>query len=168
MNQHSYLHQQSVPTPLTRGNTGEEKRKATKELKQAIGASHDVLFRAQTVFPLTLFPDTITVDRTKLTITHRDFFKSGEVLSIEIEDILNVTATVGPFFGSIIIATRFFDPNKPYQVDHFLRRDALKLKRIVQGYIIARQKEIDCSALSTAELATTLDELGKVAPEEKV
>lgn len=152
-----------LPSELT-----PEKSKAAQELVESIGDSHDVLVRAKTVFPLTLFPDTLTIDRAKLTITHRDFFGAGEVLTISIEDILNVTATVGPFFGSVIIATRFFDLNKPYKVDHFWRADALKIKRIMQGYIIAKQKKIDCSALSTKELAKMLDELGKVAPQEKV
>lgn len=146
----------------------QEKSEIAEKLVQTIGDSHDVLMRAQTVFPLTLFPDTLTIDRTKLTITHRDFFKAAEVLSISIEDILNVTATVGPFFGSVIISTRFFDVNKPYRVDHFWRADALKIKRIMQGYIIAKQKKVDTSALSCKELAKMLDELGKVAPQEKV
>lgn len=145
-----------------------EKQKAAQELVDTIGDAHDILVKATTVFPLTLFPDTITVDRTKITVTHRNFFKAGEVLSIAIEDVLNITAMVGPFFGKIQLATRFFDPNKPYEVDHFWRDDALKIKRIVQGYLIARQKEIDTSALSTKELANTLDELGKNAPDERI
>ncbi len=144
------------------------KHETEQKLVQAIGDSHDVLARARTVFPLTLFPDTITIDRTKLTITHRDFFRVGEVLSIRIEDILNVTATVGPFFGTVSISTRFFDPAKPYSVARFWRADALKIKRIVQGYLIAKQQEVDCSALTTRELAKKLDELGKVSPEEKL
>lgn len=139
-----------------------DKQAVKEELVHAIGDSHDVLIRATTVFPFTLFPDTLAIDRTKLTITHRDFFGVGEALSINIEDILNVTATVGPFFGSIKIATRFFDPGKPYTVDKFWRGDALKIKRIAQGYIIARQREIDCSVLSNRELTKLLDELGKV------
>ncbi len=149
-------------------NQEDQKHKAAEELIQAIGDARDVLVRATTVFPMTLFPDTITIDRTKLTITHRDFFKMAEVLSIRIEDILNVTAGVGPFFGSIKISTRFFDPDKPYTVDHFWRADALKIKRITQGYLIAKKKEIDCSALTTPELTRLLDDLGKVAPAEKV
>lgn len=145
-----------------------DKQKAAEELVETIGDAHDILVEATTVFPLTLFPDTITVDRTKITVTHRNFFMAGEVLSIAIEDVLNITAMVGPFFGKIRIATRFFDPNKPYEVDHFWRDDALKIKRIVQGYLIARQKDIDTSALSSKELARTLDELGQNAPEESI
>ncbi len=153
---------------FTGGASVAEKQHVKEELVQAIGDSHDVLARATTVFPLTLFPDTVTVDRSKITITHRDFFKVGEVVSLQIEDILNVIANVGPFFGSLKISTRFFDPEKPVTVDHLWRDDALRIKRIVQGYLVARQKEIDCNALSTKELAKTLDELGKVASPEKV
>ncbi len=149
-------------------SAGAQKQQTAQKLVKAIGNSHDVLFRARTVFPLTLFPDTISIDRTKITVTHRDFLRAGEVLSISIEDILNVTATVGPLFGSIKLSTRFFDPDKPYEIDHFWRADALKIKRIAQGYVIARQKKIDCSALSTPELAKMLDELGKVSGPDKV
>ncbi len=145
-----------------------EKEKAAQELRDAIGTSSDVLVRARTVFPLTLFPDTLTIDRTKLTITHREFYKAAEVLSISMDDILNVTASVGPFFGSIQVSTRFFDASRPYVVHHFWRADALKIKRIAQGYLIARQKNIDCGVLPTKELATLLDHLGKVPPEERV
>lgn len=160
MNQQRPLHLAPVDNTV-------QKQKA-KELAEAIGNSNDVLFRATTVFPFTLFPDTLTIDRSKITVTHRDFLRAGEVLSIGIEDVLNVTASVGPIFGSIKIATRFFDPAKPYEIDHFWRKDALKIKRIAEGYIIAKQKGIDCSALSTPELAKTLDELGKVSREDTV
>lgn len=144
------------------------KQKAAEELIGVIGGSHDVLVRVRTVFPLTLFPDAITIDRTKLTITHREFFKVGESLSLNIEDILNVTAGVGPFFGTIKLSSRFFHSDQPYIVEHLWRNDALKIKRILQGYIIAKQKEVDCSALSTKELTLLLDELGKVGPAERV
>lgn len=131
------------------------------ELTQTINSSHEVLVNATTVFPFTLFPDTVTLDRAKLTIAHREFFWTGEVMSIRIEDILNVTADTGPFFGSLKIFTRFFSTDKPYTVSFLRRNDALKIKRILQGYIIALQKNIDCSTLPTKELADMLDDLGK-------
>lgn len=145
----------------TKAFLAEHHHSSKKELENAIKGSHQVLVSATTVFPLTLFPDTVTVDRAKLTITHRNFFKQAEVMSIRIEDVLNVTAQVGPMFGSVIITSRIFNVEKPYKVNYFWRDDALKIKRITQGYIIALQKEIDCSSLKTSELSKMLDELGK-------
>lgn len=128
------------------------------DLIQAIRGSNDVLATASTVF--TIFPDTLTLDRAKLTVTKRNFFQSSEVMSIQIEDILNVTAVVGPLFGTVNIASRVFTSG-PYKVGKFLRDDALRLKRITQGYVIALQREIDCNALSSAELSVLLDQLGE-------
>src|SRR5438067_13593019 len=89
---------------LTR-NGSDEQQEAAQELVDAIGTSHDVLLRIKTLFPFTLFPTTVSVDRTKISITERDFFRTGEVLSIRIEDLLNVTVNVGPILGSVKIST---------------------------------------------------------------
>jgi hypothetical protein len=133
---------------------------STLELAQTISNSHEILFAANTVFPFTLFPDTVTLDRAKLTIAHKEFFWTGETMSIRIEDILNITADVGPFFGSLKIYTRFFSTEKPYSISFLGRKDALRFKRILQGYIIALQKNINCSAMPTPELADLLADLG--------
>jgi hypothetical protein len=131
-----------------------------QELREAIKGSGQVLVTATTV--LTPFPDTLTVDRAKLTVTRRSFFSSAEVMSIRIEDVLNVTTTLGPFFGSVKIVSRVMNTDEPsYTVGHFWRKDAVRLKRITQGYIIALQRNIDCSSLPTHELATMLDKLGE-------
>lgn len=149
--------------PAVRGKIRKHKAmdESIIELTQTINRSHEVLIEATTVFPFTLFPDTVTLDRAKLTISHREFFWTGEVMSIRIEDILNVTADVGPFFGSLKIFTRFFNVDKPYSVNFLKRADALKIKRVLQGYIIALQKNIDCSTLPTKELSAMLDDLGR-------
>lgn len=139
-----------------RSATPEETR---QELQAAIKGSNQVLVTART--GLSLFPDTITVDRAKLTVTKRTFMRSAEVMSIRIEDILNVTATVDPFFGSVTVVSRVMNSEKPYTVGRFWRADALRLKRITQGYIIALQRNIDCSAISTKELIGMLNKLGK-------
>jgi len=140
----------------------QDKREEVKEeLQEAIQESYEILVTATTVFPFTIFRDTLTIDRAKLTITQKAFFKMGEVMSIRMEDILNVTATVGPFLGSVKIVTRVLNNEKPFEVHNFWREDALRIKRIAQGYVIALQKEIDTTQLKTPELVAMLDELGK-------
>lgn len=132
---------------------------ARQQLTDAISGSNEVLARATTV--LSIFPDTLAVDRAKLTVTKRSFWRSGEVVSSRIEDLLSVTATVGPIFGNIKITSRIMSPDKPYEIRHFWRDDALRLKRVIHGYIIALQRGIDCSSLPTNELAVMLDKLGE-------
>lgn len=152
----SPVQQQRDPQPSPQ----QQHNEAVKQLHQEITNSNEILAQATAVFPFTLFPDTITIDRSKLTITKRTFFAVAEVLSVRIEDLLHVNASVGPFLGSIMVTNRFFE-KKPYRVNYLKRGDALRIKRILQGYIIATQKQIDCSSFSTPELARMLDELGQ-------
>lgn len=144
-----------VPDPLTA-------KESKEKLTEAISDSNELLASATTV--LRIFPDTLAVDRTKITVTKRSFFSAEEVMSMRIEDILNVTANLGPFFGSIKILSRVFTNDMPYTVGPFWQKDTQKLKRIIQGYVIAKQRKIDCSQLPTKELAAMLDKLGQDAP----
>jgi hypothetical protein len=128
------------------------------ELRQAIQGSGEILATATTV--ITLFPDTLVLDRAKLTLTKRRFFKTAEVMSIRIEDLLNITAEVDIFFGSVKVTSRIASM-EPYSIGNFRRKDAIRLKRVTQGYIIALQRDIDCSALPCNELAAMLDKLGE-------
>ncbi len=137
----------------------QEKEKA-EDLKKIVAQSHEMLLSANTVFPVTLFPDTVTVDRTKVTITRRDFFWSSDVMSIRIEDVLNVTATVGPLFGSLTVASRVMSTIDHFKINHFWRADAIRLKHLIQGYVIAQHNKIDTAHLSRKELIETLLELG--------
>jgi hypothetical protein len=140
---------------VLRTMTPEESR---RELRQAIQGSKEVLANATTV--LSIFPDTLTVDRAKLTITKRSFIRSAEIASIRIEDILNVTATLGPIFGSVKIVSRVLNSERPYRAGPFWRHDAIRIKHVTQGYVIALQRKIDCSSLPVKELAGMLEKLG--------
>lgn len=131
-----------------------------RDLQKIVKRSHEVLMSANTVFPISLFPDTVTVDRTKVTITRRDFFWSSDVLSIRIEDVLNVSASVGPLFGSLTIASRVMSTIDHFAIRHLWRNDAIRLKHCIQGYVIAQHNKIDTAHLNKKELLDTLIELG--------
>lgn len=156
-----------ILTPFQR-NADVEKKQAqqraddkTKDLRKIVEQSHEVLMSANTVFPVSLFPDTVTVDRTKVTIIKRDFFWSSDVMSIRIEDVLNVSATVGPLFGSLTVASRVMSTIDHFKIDHFWRNDVIRLKHIIQGYVIAQHNKIDTAHLEKRELIETLVELGQ-------
>lgn len=134
--------------------------KSTEKLIGMALKAHDILFRANTVFPFNLFPDTVTVDREKLTIANRFFFATAKITSVPIRDILSVEADVGPFFGSIQLTSRYFFTN-PRSVTFLRRKDALDLQRLLQGYIIAHEQHIDCSKMDAQQLKILLEDLGR-------
>ncbi|MBI2285665.1 hypothetical protein HYU82_02490 [Candidatus Saccharibacteria bacterium] len=142
----------------------ETKKPASKKDKQAELAtiarkSHEILFKANTVFPFTLFPDTVTLDREKVSFASRYFFSVAKVTSVPIRDILSVEADIGPFFGSVHTASRFFVTN-PKSINWLRRSDAMRLQRLLQGYIIVQEQEIDCDKIKKEELVKLLNDLG--------
>ena len=138
--------------------------KGAEQLYDVAIKAHDVLFTANTVFPLVLFPDTLTIDREKITIVHRAFFRIAKITSVQIKDVLNVEADIGPFFGSVHFVSRYFI-NNPQSINYLRRADAVKIQRLLQGYIIAEQKEIDTSKIPKDELRVLLDDLGQGVPD---
>lgn len=132
------------------------------KLRRIVSQSREVLAEGRTVIlPVNLFPDTVVVDRTKITITKKTFFWSSQVISIRIEDILNVATSVGPLFGSLTVSSRVMNSTDHFEINYFWRQDAIRLKCIIQGYMIAQHNAIETSHLSKEELIETLEELGR-------
>lgn len=129
-------------------------------LADVVNNAHEVLCKATTVFPFVLFPDTIVVDREKVTITHTSFFKTGDMVSTSIDDILSVSANVGPLFGSLRLTIRNVPQQNPPEIKYLSRKDVIDIKNILQGYIIARQNNVDCASLPKQELIALLQRLG--------
>ena len=129
-------------------------------LKKVVKKSHQVLASAQTVFPMTMFPDSIIVDRTKVSIIKRDFFWTSNVISFQVEDLLNVSCAMGPIFGSITIASRVMSTVDHFQVKFLWRKDAIFIKDLIQGHIIAKNNGLKTDHLTLEETIDTLCELG--------
>ncbi len=138
----------------------QDKAEDLRKLNKIVTKSHEVLASATAVFPFELFPDSVTLDRTKVTITKRSFFWTSEIISIRIEDILNVTTGLGPFFGSLTVASRVMNSVDQFKINYFWRKDAIEMKHVIQGYVIAHHNNIDVSHLSRKEMIETLSELG--------
>jgi len=137
---------------LTHVNTGEEKL-------TNIAEAQGVLIQANTVFPFVLFPSTVCLDRQKLTIVHRVFFRTANTISMQIDDILNVDSSVGFLFGSLHLYSKYF-VNDVKTIDYLKRSDIIKIQRLIQGYSIARRRKIDCTAIEKNQLIALLNSLG--------
>ncbi|HMH69887.1 MAG TPA: hypothetical protein VK502_00660, partial [Candidatus Saccharimonadales bacterium] len=79
---------------------------------------------------------------------------------IRIEDVLNVGCGVGPLFGSITISSRVMNSVDHFEINFLWRNEAMYLKDIIQGYMIAKHNKIDTSQLAKDEMIETLTELG--------
>lgn len=124
--------------------------------------SQDILYEATTVFPFTLFPDTITLDREKLTIAKRYFWRTANITSTPVSEIMSCEASVGPFFGSLHLTFRFFTDNQR-TLSFLTRSDALEMQRLIHGYIIAHRREIDTTSVNKKRLVELLTDLGQGA-----
>jgi hypothetical protein len=131
-----------------------------EKLKKILSESGDVLAKATTVFPFSFFPDDIVVDRTKVTLTKRNFFFTSEVTSIRIEDILHVRVASGPLLGSLVLVVRILNSEDRYNINNFWKKDATHLKHLIHGYVIAQHNDIDTNHLPKDELISTLCRLG--------
>jgi hypothetical protein len=131
----------------------------TSRLESMADNSHQVLLSASTVFPFVIFPDTVQIDRQKLTIIHRGSFRTAKTSSISLKDVQNVEGNVGPLFGSLIFTSKFFQNNT--QSIYFLRRkDVIDIQQLLQGYMVAIHGGIDISSIATDKLLLLLNDLG--------
>jgi hypothetical protein len=154
--------------PLAGQGSDEDKDvKRRDRLDEAVRQSNETLAEATTVFPFTLFPDTVTLDRKKLIITQRGFFMTSRVLSIQIEEILNISVNVGPFFGSLHIAIRGLTSEDHFDVSYLWRKDAIHLKHMIEGYIIAIKEKLKTERMPKEELIHKLVQLGNDSNPEK-
>lgn len=155
----------SESADTTRDMTPQGERKFYEDnpdqMHKVVAQSHEILCGAKTVIlPYNIFPDTVTVDRMKMTITLWKTLWSREVVTLRTEDILNVAAHIGLLFGSLTISTRVMNSTDHFEINGFWNKDALRLKHIIQGYRIALHQGVDVSELSTERLVRKLSELG--------
>jgi hypothetical protein len=122
--------------------------------------THESFFTATTVFPFVLFPDTISIDRQKVTIVHRSFFRVAKIASLQVRDIINVEANVGPLFGSVTLTSRHF-LNNTQTISFLKRRDIVQIQRLIQGFIIANRAKIDTAGIEKEQLVALLNNLGQ-------
>jgi hypothetical protein len=128
------------------------------ELSRAIYDSNEVLVSASTLSKL--HKSTLTLTRVKLFAETHSALGAIDDMSVLIDEVLNVHATLGPISGTLKITTKFTKPTEPFSIGTFKRADTIKLKRIIQGYIIALKRNINVNPIPTKELIDMLYELG--------
>ena len=130
-------------------------------LKQLANRSHSVLFTITSIYPLDLFPDTITIDENKINIIKKELFGSENIHSILIEDITHVTASTGLFTATLeIVDSMNLRFPTTYIIRHLNIKKARIARRIIQGLITCKREAIDLSSYEKKDILEYLLDLG--------
>lgn len=121
--------------------------------------SNDILMSVSTVFPFDLFPTTINVEATRVTIVTRQLFAS-QVHSIDIKDISSVFIETSIFFAAISLVSKTYS-QKEFVIDRLWKKEAILLRRIIEGLRMFEKKEINTTTFSKEELLSKLKELSE-------
>jgi hypothetical protein len=135
---------------------------------KTITQRHEIeMLRARTVFPFTLFPDTLVIDTTKVTFARKQLFATEYVVTIPLKDLSDVTIQTVLFLGSLIIKympqSNSPGMNQPVEIRiaNLERKDAIKAKNVLKGALVAKAEEIDIAKLPPDEIVKVLEKFGQ-------
>ncbi|MEP7167234.1 MAG: hypothetical protein ABI758_04615 [Candidatus Woesebacteria bacterium] len=133
---------------------------SAKKLDDLAYLDDKALFVSTTVFPLDLFPDVLTVDRNKITISKRYFLSTRTTQSIMIKDIMTIVVQEAFLFATLVVVDRLL-PHQAIKIGPLPKGDARKARWILEGLLISDKEKIDCSKIPTDELVPRLEQIGK-------
>lgn len=120
--------------------------------------SNDILMSITSIgFPFDFFPTTINVEATRVTIITRQLF-SSQVHSIDIKDISSVFIETSIIFAAITLISKTFS-QKELTLERLWKKEAILLRRVIEGLRMFEKKEINITKFSKEELLSKLEEL---------
>lgn len=138
-----------------------------KHKLDAISKRHDIeLLRVSTVFPFSLFPDTMIIDTTKMTIIKTQFFATEQVTTIPLKEISDTTMQTALFLASVTFQympqTSSPGVTAPVfvTINALKRKDAIRIKSIIKGTLVAKAEGIDIAKLPPDKVVEMIEKLG--------
>jgi hypothetical protein len=145
-----------------------KEKEANKQRVEAITARHEIeLLRTQSVFPFTIFTDTLIIDTTKVTIAKKQLVATEYIITIPLKDISDVTVQTVLFLATLTIsympqaASSGGGTPVEVRIPNLNRSDAINAKNILKGVLVADAEEINIADLSPEEVADVLQKFGK-------
>ncbi|HVA96852.1 MAG TPA: hypothetical protein VND99_04305 [Candidatus Acidoferrales bacterium] len=135
---------------------------------QTITARHDIeMLHVQSVFPFTIFTDTLSIDTTKVSIAKKQLFATEYITTIPLKDLSDVNVQTFLFLATITIRymPQSASPgmNNPIvvKIPNLTRTDALQAKNILKGVLVAKAEDIDIAKLPPEEVVEVLQKFGQ-------
>jgi hypothetical protein len=135
--------------------------KAGKKLDKLADSLEKPLLSVSSVFPFTIFPDSIVVDKKKVDIIHRDFFQSRRVFTIFIEDIRTVRVSNSLLFATVSFEVKGFEQN-PQPVRFVRKEEASRLRCLIIGLCTSEIEDISLDKVPVKKARKKLTKIGKL------
>lgn len=129
----------------------------TRKLNNMMSKTNRVIASTSSMFPWDIFPATINIEETRVTIIHRQLF-SSQVHSVDIRSISNIFIDTSLFFTTLTIVSTTFEENK-VKIMKLRKKDAILIRRVIEGLRLFVEKDLDTSKYTTEELVNKLKEL---------
>ncbi len=137
---------------------GKQKRLDSRTVANLVKKSNRILVGISShAFPFDFFPDAINVEESRVTVINRQLLSSA-VHSVDIKDISNVLINTVPFFAQLVIVSKTFEENE-VRIRNLKPKEAVFVRRIIEGLRIFENKQVDTSGYTTAELVVKLEQL---------
>lgn len=131
------------------------------KLHSLVSRTARVLVKVQAVFPFNFFPDEIILNDTAITHRENRFFYTAQIRSVAYEDVLNVVVEYNLIFGTLEIHDKLSSRQPIIFVHHLTRSDAHRVRRIINGLILAKKEGVDTTAIPSNVLIEKAEELGR-------
>jgi len=130
-----------------------------RTIQDMVDNSNTILISISSVFPFDFFPTTINVEATRVSIIDRQLFAS-QVHSIDIKDISSVFIETGILFAALTLISTTYS-QKRMIVTTLWKKDAILVRRIIEGLRMFAENDINTTNFSKEELLDKLKQLSE-------
>jgi hypothetical protein len=138
--------------------------KETEKIANLAEEESKILFETESVFPFSIFPDKVIIHPNKVDIVIGKFFQSNFTKSIFIKDMAGVEMVTTPFLAAIKISGNKMGID-PVTVRNLKRKNAIKIKEIIDGLLIALGQKIELEKLDPKQALPHLEKAGETHEE---
>jgi len=138
-------------------NTGAKKEADRQILNDLVKKSNRSIVSISSLFPWTLFPNTIEVEESRVTFIFRQFL-SSQSHSVDIKDISNVFIESSLFFATLQVVSRTYIQND-IRIGNLNKTKARKVLRIIEGLRTFAENNINTSDYEIDEIISKIEEL---------
>lgn len=133
-------------------------QKTEQKFEELIEKADNVLFKAESLFPLDLFPTKIVISIHKVDVIYNSFL-NRRIQPVYIQNISDVFINSGLFLSSLHIIDVGYT-NHTLVVGNLHNRDALEAMKIIQGLVVTSKQNIDLTKVNVNNFVEKIRSLG--------